>query len=298
MLALTVSAALVAYVFIPGILFRLFFSLFIPLEKFQRTRSEELTFGAFTTLLPLAVTLLLVLNVTWFGNHPFCFQDSSAQKVADYTVVASSLYSETYFAAHQKEFWDGSTRIAQRQGRVLIWLYVFTSLESGLFGWLGLSYGRLRKSRVYAWVAERFLIPNISSWYVILTTFLWPKEPERKVVADLLTSDDHLYRGEIAGYEMDHKGDLRGLLLTDVLRFDRHSYLQDKDSGSSPNKEAYWKEIPGKNLFVFADKLSTMNLSYIPPASIFPGVLERVLKRLKIEAKVTMKQARTEPPKQ
>lgn len=98
--------------------------------------------------------------------------------------------------------------------------------------------------------------------------------------------------------EVDRKGDLRGLLLTDVLRFDRHSYLQDKDSGSSPTKEAYWKKIPGKNLFVFAGKLSTMNLSYIPPASIFPGVLQRILKRLKIEAKVPMKQAPTEPPKQ
>lgn len=298
MLAFTASAALIAYLFVPGVLFKFFFSLFIPLEKFQRTRSEELTFGAFTTLLPLAVALLLVLNVNWFGNHPFCFQDSSAQKHADYKVLASSLYSEPYFSAHQKEFWDSSTRIAQRQGRVLSWLYVFTSLESLLFGWLGFRYGRLRRSRVYAWVAERFLIPNISSWYVILTTFLWPKETERKVVADLLTSDDHLYRGKIAGYEVNHEGDLRGLLLTEALRFDRHSYLKDKDSGSSPKKEAYWKEIPGKNLFVFADKLSTMNLSYVPPASSFPGVVERILKRLKIEAEVTMRRSPTEPPKQ
>lgn len=115
---------------------------------------------------------------------------------------------------------------------------------------------------------------------------MWPKEPERKVIADLLTSDDHLYRGHVVGYEVDMEGNLRGLMLSEALRFDRHSYLKEKDSKNSANKEQYWKEIPGKNLFVFADKLSTMNLSYSPPASSIPGILERILKKLSIEAQV------------
>src|SRR5215510_4262109 len=200
MLALTASAALIAYLLLPGFVFRLFFSFFIPLEKFRRTRGEELTFGRFTTLLPLAFTLALLSHVNWFGNHPFCFQDSTAQKLTDYRTTASALYSESYFSQHQKEFWDASTRIVLRQGRVLVWLYAFTSMEFVLFGWLGMNYGRFRKSRAYAVVAEKLLIPNISSWHVLLTLFLLLRVPERKVVADLLTSDDHLYRGNIEGY--------------------------------------------------------------------------------------------------
>ncbi len=286
MLALIASTVLIAYLLVPGILFKFIFSLFIPLEKFRRTRSEEFTFGAVTTLLPMTLTFIFVLNVGWFENHPFSFLDSSTQKWTDYRSATSSLYSETYFLQHQQEFWDASTRITQRQGRVLIWLYVFTALESFLFGWLGKNFGRFRGFKPYALVAEKLLIPNISSWYVLLTTFMWPKEPERKVIVDLLTSDDHLYRGHVVGYEVDVEGNLRGLMLNEALRFDRRSYLKEKDSKNSANKEHYWKKIPGKNLFVFADKLSTMNLSYSPPVSSIPAILERVLKKLKIAAQV------------
>src|SRR5712664_2861427 len=216
MLALIASAVLIAYLLVPGILFKFIFSLFIPLEKFRRTRSEEFTFGAVTMLLPLTLTFIFVLNVGWFGKN----------------------------------------------------------------------FGRFRRFTPYALLAEKLLIPNISSWYVLLTTFMWPKEPERKVIVDLLTSDDHLYRGHVVGYEVDVEGNLRGLMLNEALRFDRRSYLKERDSKNSANKEHYWKKIPGKNLFVFADKLLTMNLSYSPPASSIPAILERVLKKLKIAAQV------------
>jgi hypothetical protein len=286
MLALVASTVLIAYLLAPGLLFKFIFSLFIPLEKFRRTRSEEFTFGAVTTLLPLTLTLLSVLNGGWIGNHPFSFPDSPAQKQADYRMVASSLHSDAYFLQHQTEFWDASSRVTQRQGRILVWLYVSTIVEAFLFGWLGKRYARFRRFKPYAFLAEKLLIPNISSWYVLLTTFSWPEQPERKVIADLLTSDDHLYRGQIVGYEVDAEGNLRGIMLNDALRFDRHSYLKGKDAKNSVNKDHYWKKIPGRNLFVFADKLSTMNLSSFPPTSSIPGILEGVLKKLKIDAQV------------
>jgi hypothetical protein len=292
MIALIASAGVVLFLLIPGILFKSVFSLFIPLDKFNRTRTEELSFSAFAAIVPFALTFLAVTSVGWFGNHPFFFPDTSVQRASDYQSAFSSLYSEPFFSQHQAEFWSASLRIAYRQARILVWLYSFTALEALLFGWLGKNFGRFQKFRPYGFVASKFLLPNISSWYVLLTPFLWPPEPERKVMADLLMSDDHLYRGEIVGHEVDRDGSLRGVLISGALRFDRRTYLKDKDSGEPTNPDDYWKKIPGKNLFIFADKLSTLNLSYQPPASTIPDILEQTLKKLNIEAQVSVESPR------
>lgn len=298
MIALIASAALVLFLLIPGILFKSIFSLFIPLDKFNRTRSEELSFSAFAAVIPLVMTILAVTSVGWFGNHPFFFPDSSPQKVSDYQTTFSALYSESFFSQHRSEFWGPSLRIAYRQARILVWLYFFTGLEALLFGWMGKNFGRFQKFRPYGFVADKFLLPNISSWYVLLTPFLWPPEPERKVMADLLTSDDHLYRGEIVAHEVDTDGKLRGVLISEALRFDRRTYLRDKDSGKKEvDPGDYWKKIPGKNLFIFADKLATLNLSYQPPASSIPNIIQQTLKKLKIDAQVSVETSETHHPR-
>jgi hypothetical protein len=288
MIALIASAGLVFYLLVPGILFKGLFSLFIPLDKFHRTRSEELTFGAFASLLPLALTFLAVLSAGWFGNHPFFFPDSPSLRTSDYQTAFSSVYSEPFFSQHQQEFWGAASRIAYRQARILVWLYFFTASEALLFGWLGKNFGRFHKFKPYEFAANKFLLPNISPWYFLLTPFMWPPKPERKVMADLLTSDDHLYRGQVVGHEVDTEGNLRGVLISGSLRFDRHTYLKDKDSDASVSPDDYWKKIPGKNLFIFADKLATLNLSYQPPASTIPEILQQILSKLKIEAQVSV----------
>jgi hypothetical protein len=188
----------------------------------------------------------------------------------------------------QQEFWGAASRIAHRQARILVWLYFFTASEALLFGWLGKNFGRFHKFKPYEFAANKFLLPNISPWYFLLTSFMWPPEPKRKVMADLLTSDDHLYRGQVVGHEVDTDGNLRGILISESLRFDRRSYLQDKDSGKAADPDDYWKKIPGKNSFIFADKLSTLNLSYLPPASTIPEILQQLLKKLKIDAQVSV----------
>ncbi|HXJ06201.1 MAG TPA: hypothetical protein VNH65_13945 [Candidatus Acidoferrum sp.] len=288
MIALIASVGLILYLLVPGIVFKGLFSLFIPLDKFHRTRGEELTFGAFASLLPLVLTFFVVVSVGWLGNHPFFFPDTSVQRASDDQTAFSSLYSETFFSQHQQEFWGASSRIVYRQARILVWLYSFTGLEALLFGWLGKNFGRFHQFKPYGFVASKFLLPNISSWYVLLTSFMWPPSPERKVMADLLTSDDHLYRGQIVGHEVDTEGKLRGVLISDALRFDRRTYLKDKDSGKPANPHDYWKKIPGKNLFIFADKLSTLNLSYQPPPSTIPEILKEILRKLNIEAQVSV----------
>lgn len=292
MIALIASVGLVLYVLVPGIFFKGAFSLFIPLDKFHRTRSEELTYSAFAAITPLLLTILAIKSAGWFGNHPFFFPDSAVQKANDYQTAFSSLYSEAFFSRHQQEFWEAASRVVRRQGRILVWLYSFTALEALLFGWLGKNFGRFKEYKLYGFIASKFLLPNISPWYVLLTPFMWPPEPERKVMADLLTSDDHLYRGQIVGHEVDTEGKLRGVLLGDALRFDRRTYLKDKDSGKSISPDDYWKKIPEKNLFIFADKLATLNLSYKPPASTIPDILRRILKRLNIAAQVSVESTR------
>lgn len=137
MLALIASTVLIAYLLVPGILFRFIFSSFIPLENFRRTRSEEFAFGAVTTLLPLTLTLVFVLNIGWFGNHPFSFLDSPAQKWTDYRTAASSLYSETYFLQHQHEFWG--LRPESLSGKAVFSLGCMFSLLWSLFCSVGLA---------------------------------------------------------------------------------------------------------------------------------------------------------------
>ena len=116
-------------------------------------------------------------------------------------------------------------------------------------------------------------------------------------MVDLLTSDDHLYRGQVVGHEVDTDGNLRGVLISESLRFDRRSYLKDKDLDPSVNPDDYWKKIPGKNLFVFADKLATLNLSYLPPASTMPEILQQILSKLKIDAQVSVESPQPPHPR-
>src|SRR5277367_6478844 len=94
MIALIASAALVLFLLVPGFLFKSIFSLFIPLDKFNRTRSEELSFSAFAAIMPFALTFLAVTSVGWFGNHPFFFPDSIAQGSSDYRSAFASRSEE------------------------------------------------------------------------------------------------------------------------------------------------------------------------------------------------------------
>jgi hypothetical protein len=87
---------------------------------------------------------------------------------------------------------------------------------------------------------------------------------------------------------VDTGGNLRGVLISGSLRFDRHTYLKNNDSDPSVNPDDYWKKIPGRNLFIFADNLATLNLSYVPPASTIPEILQQILSKLKIEAQVSV----------
>ncbi len=107
-------------------------------------------------------------------------------------------------------------------------------------------------------------------------------------MADILTSDDNLYRGEVLDHFVDIDGKLSGIMLNHAQRFDRRTYLRDKDAGQAKPID-YWRPIPGDKLYVAANKITSINISYeLPPEEVID-----LLKELDIEAHVTIQEPDT-----
>ena len=290
MIALVLTLVLVVYVFVPGVLFRAIFSAYVPLKKFQTTKTEEISFATGAALIPFALTLVLVWNVCWIGNHPFAFPDSTIQKWADYKIAISSIYSDQFFKENQERFWEAMFRIWDRQRRVVCWYYSFLIGWAMLLGSASKHYGYLQRFHIYDWIAAKILLPNLFDWYVVFAAFTFPKKPKRAVMVDAITSDDHLYRGQIGNYSLNNDGDLTGFLLENAFRFDRKGYLKDKDGGVESPSENYWKKIKGNALYVSAKDVITLNVSYVIKDEL-EGV-QQILKKVKLQ---TVKVEKTKP---
>jgi hypothetical protein len=63
----------------------------------------------------------------------------------------------------------------------------------------------------------------------------------------VLTSDDHLYRGQGEPF-VGHHGKLTVVMITDTSRFDRPSYLEAKKIAPETNSGVFWMKIPGAKL--------------------------------------------------
>ncbi len=269
MIALVASALLVLYLLIPGILFRAVLSLYIPLKHFQRTRTQELTFAASAALIPL----LLAARLTW------------ASETEQFKIVFTGLYDSGWFTAHSHLFWKATYPALNQFGDLLLVSYLLVILEAIFFGRLSTGYASLRRFAVYQWVARKLLLPRISEWYLLLTPFV---RRGSIVMADILTSDDNLYRGEVLDHFVDIDGKLSGIMLNHAQRFDRRTYLRDKDAGQAKPID-YWRPIPGDKLYVAANKITSINISYeLPPEEVID-----LLKELDIEAHVTIQEPDT-----
>jgi hypothetical protein len=264
-IALAASALLTAYLLIPNALFRFVLGRFVPLRLFQERKTEDVTRAVFT----LAFVYLAALWVVWCWpgakTHPFNFADNPDLKSRDYQIVASSLYSEATFKEYKGEFWNAFDRALERQGRFLTWYYAFVLLLAVSSG-LGIrNYGKLRRNKLFAWVADFYLLPHISQWYVVLTPFAFA-DKRTTVKADILMTDNTLYRGDVAEHFLDREGNLSGLFLANPLRFDRRSYFREQDAwGSARGLATFWREIPSAKLYLLADKIINLNLNYQPP---------------------------------
>jgi hypothetical protein len=258
-IALCASLVLALYLVIPSLLFRALSRFFIPLRIAAGTPTQEVARAFLTTALPF------VLAVGAMRHLPPTLTLLQTQATGqDYRLVASCLYSEQTFREAKQTFWDSFGRVAQRQSRFLSWYYGLVMAEGLLVGVLAGQYGRFKGNRPYSWMADNILLPRVSEWHPLLTAFVFA-DKSTIVRADVLTTGDNLYRGKVSQYFLDTGGRLSGLILTDTLRFDRRTYLRDKDSGRGPDALGYWKEIPGAKLYIFADKILNLNLNYESP---------------------------------
>jgi len=281
-IALGASLILALYLVIPGLLFRSLSRFFIPLRIVAGTSTQEVTRAFLTTAIPFSLALALIAHMPPGGGGKPLQAQAAGQ---DYRLVASCLYSEQTFRESEPAFWDSFGRVARRQSRFLTWYYALVLVEGMLVGVLSGYYGRLKRNRFYSWLADKILLPRISEWHPLLTPFVFA-DKNTIVRADVLTTGDNLYRGKVSQYFLDSGGKLSGLILSDTLRFDRRSYLEDKDAGRGPQVGVYWKEIPGAKLYLFADKILNLNLNYESPEPSVQVVEEFLKKYL----------ARTIPP--
>jgi hypothetical protein len=305
MLALIATGALVAYLLIPGALYRSLFSLFIPPRNFQRTRTDEIRFAVMAGLVPLALALILAFELSWSSQNPFSFpNDTLEQRGADYRIVFGGAYSEELFRSNPAQFWHALNHVLRRQARILFWYYILLASEAIVLGacclkiwWFfkelntNLKWWRYFTRRCRRWIADHVLVPQVSEWYLLLSTAAFPPDRPRRVQLDVLLADDRLYRGTVArgSYFLDKDGSLVGIMLTNASRFDRRRYLSDEAAGALPEPRDYWKTIPGAKLYVPFDKVSSVNFRYEPRLTRpLTELVERLLSGEGVNADVTL----------
>ena len=265
MIALLASYFVVAYLLVPRAIFRLS-SVFIPLKRFQRTRTEEITFAVLVALLPFVLASALPLGglaawvLSWVCESP------TRGTWADYKAVFTASYSVEAFTNDQNQFWSSASQAACGQLNFLLRYYIFCLVQAAGFILVVRQYARWRKCPPFRWFAEHILLRNVSEWHMLLTTVNFPDGRHRRVAVDVLTVEDHLYQGFVdeGGYFVDVNGDLSGLLLTKAKRFDRPGYLAARSANASTTPDAFWKAVPGSTVHIPSGNIVSMNLRYPP----------------------------------
>ncbi len=287
MTAFIFSLLFIAYVVIPGIIVRRLFSFLVPLRKIQWTRTEEVSSYVIACIVPFIIATLFVRHVYWFGHHPLAFDDSLTQKWSDYKNVFSASYSDKFYLENREAIWEAVRRIIRRQLRLLTWFYSATALVTFVMATATFFYGDLRRLKFFGWFIEKFVVPSVSEWYAMLRPFTFPHAPRRIVMLDVLTADGTLYQGEVGDYHVDGNSCLTGILMRNSRRFDRRGYARDKEDKKAGPTENYWRKIPGHALYILADKILNLNITYLPEERL-DALAEKNLKKLNIDAHVTI----------
>jgi hypothetical protein len=279
--ALVLSSLAAAYLLVPNAVFRFVLALSVPLKVFQERKTDDLTRAVVTLSFVFCAALLAVRYIPGVDSHPFAFPDSPQLRSADYKLVYSGLYSEAIFKELGPRFWESLSRTLDRQLRFVFWYYLLVILWAAFSGWLSRNYYRFRRYVWYSRFADFYLLPHISQWHVLLSpSFAFV--PGTKVKADVLMSDDALYRGDVAQYFLDKDGGLSGLFLMNPTRFDHRQYLIDRDKwGTTRPKSFYWHTIPSAKLYLVGDKILNLNLNYLSREAIRDEVEKYVSRALK-----------------
>lgn|GEM_PF-1010718 len=272
MIALLTTYLVVAFLLIPGVLFRSVAGLFVKLRLFQLTRTQEVTLGVLVAFLPIVFANLCVWKFPLAQKFPFPYAYGSVDNYkSDYRLGLSLVVSQDPEKLLERvkdaksPYDEAVSTIWRRQARFLFWCYSFAALEGVLYGFLARQYGEWANCRIYAWIARKFLLPNVSEWQLLLTAFIFPKNPKRDVFADVLC-EEMLYKGRVADYFLDTGGKLSGLYMKDVERFRRKDYecacAESKAKSEKVDQGQFWRPIPGSNFYIPADKILNLNVRF------------------------------------
>src|SRR5438270_10474576 len=91
MITLYTTGLIIALLLVPGVIFRGFFSIFLPLRKFQRTRTEELLFAAKVSIVPFILTAVLAFLASFTLHVPIAPRSGADLKSAFRTVLRSAI---------------------------------------------------------------------------------------------------------------------------------------------------------------------------------------------------------------
>lgn len=271
MIALLTTYLVLAYILIPGVLFRTWAGFFVKLRLFQLTKTQEATLGCLVAFLPLLFANWAVWKCPFAQQHPLSYSYGTLDDYKwDYRLGFGLVVSEDPAKLLDPErepksvYEQAVSAIWRRQLRFLSWYYAFIVLEAILFGSLANQYGNWwGRTPVYDWLARKILLPKISEWQLLLTDFAFPKKPKREVQEDVLC-DGTLYRGTVGDYFLDTSGNLSGMLLKNAERFRRKDFevACEKANGGKVNRNEFWRQIPGSNFYIAAERISNLNVRF------------------------------------
>jgi hypothetical protein len=255
MLAITVSLLTAIYLLGPDLVSRFILGFVVPRRIIQQSKGEEIARAVLTAAIPLS---LAIMWTVW--HHAVTWQDIKP----DFKTVFSGLYSEKLFDCDPEGFFKAARSVSRANWSVTWRLYSLLIVYSIVVDFVILNYGAIRNSK---WFDKRdwrkkvlaiFILPRVSEWHVLLTSFSHQKST--RITADILTKSDVLYRGTIEKPFLDPGGSLSGLLISDPFRYDRQRYVDDKKTGNAADKDVYWRKIPSNTFLMLAAEIATINL--------------------------------------
>ncbi|MDQ2834044.1 MAG: hypothetical protein M3Y50_09935 [Acidobacteriota bacterium] len=264
MIAIVAGFILVAYLLAPGAIYRLTFSFYISSKRFQRTRTEEVVFSVLVTVIPFFLAWILLLH-TPLGASPAIH--TAVGKREAYRQVLSSLLSDT--AKASPTLIPAYLRSAAEQGRFVSVLWLLCALEGWLTGRVIRNYGDYPDGSFLRGFCDRFLLKNVSEWQVLFTTLALPSDdPRTTVEIDALSTLNILYRGRLVNWFTDQNGQLEGIFLIHAQRFRRDQLARDRDANIVKDSSSYWAPVPGSNLYLVANNLTSYNVRYLEPSEL------------------------------
>jgi len=272
MSALVAGFLLIGYLLAPGVIYRLFFSAYIPARRYQRTRTEEVVFSLLVTMLPFLLSWILLVH-TPLGNLP-TFSIGSTKAEA-YRAVFRSLLPGSDLAASnplavRANLSDAYLRAFLEQGRFISLLWLFCAVEGWLSGLIVSRYGEYNSNQPVQRLLKRFcddfLLTYVSEWELLFTTRSLPRSQQNFDVEIDALAADILYRGKLVDWFLDQDGKLEGIFLERAARYQQKELERDREHGKQKPRESYWRTIPGAKLYLVASTIANYNIRYVPPS--------------------------------